>query len=239
LAISGDERICFFENTSEEILMPIGKYVVEFIGTFFLVFTVGMTVKSPDVAQYVAPLAIGSALMIMVYAGGHFSGGHYNPAVTLGVTLRGKCTWNDAIPYWVAQFVAAVVAAGAVLFIKSTGPAPAQGGPPNYNIAAWFLGEFLFTFALVYVVLNSATAKGTAGNSFYGLAIGFTVMVGAFAVGPVSGGAFNPAVGLGVTVMGLADVTHLIVYLVADFLGGAAAAFLFQTFDMGGDKAAA
>ena len=99
--------------------MPIAKYVVEFIGTFFLVFTVGMTVKSPDAAA-LAPLAIGSALMIMVYAGGHFSGGHYNPAVTLGVTLRGKCTWADAIPYWVAQFVAAVVAAGCVLFIKGT-----------------------------------------------------------------------------------------------------------------------
>ena len=92
--------------------MPIAKYIVEFIGTFFLVFTVGMTVKSPDAATLLAPLAIGSSLMIMVYAGGHFSGGHYNPAVTLGVTLRGKCTWADAIPYWVAQFVAAVVAAG-------------------------------------------------------------------------------------------------------------------------------
>ena len=217
--------------------MPIAKCVVEFIGTFFLVFTVGMTVKSPDAAA-LAPLAIGSALMIMVYAGGHFSGGHYNPAVTLGVTLRGKLAWADAIPYWVAQFVAAVVAAGAVLFIKSTatGASAAPAPPATYNAAAWFLGEFLFAFALVYVVLNSATAKGTDGNSFYGLAIGFTVMVGAFAIGPVSGGAFNPAVGLGAFVMGLADWQHLVVYLIADFLGGAAAALLFKAFDMGGDR---
>jgi aquaporin Z len=217
--------------------MPVAKLVVEFIGTFFLVFTVGMTVKSPDAAA-LAPLAIGSALMIMVYAGGHISGGHYNPAVTLGVTLRGKCTWADAIPYWVAQGIAAVVAAACVLFIKGTasGGAPAPAGPATYNAAAWFLGEFLFTFALVFVVLNSATAKGTAGNSFYGLAIGFTVMVGAFAIGPVSGGAFNPAVGVGVTVMGLANLTHLIVYLIADFLGGAVAALVFNAFDMGGDK---
>ena len=218
--------------------MPIAKYVVEFIGTFFLVFTVGMTVKSPDAATLLAPLAIGSSLMIMVYAGGHFSGGHYNPAVTLGVTLRGKLSWADAIPYWVAQFVAAVVAAGAVLFIKGTAtgaPAPPVN-PVSYGPAAWFLGEFLFTFALVYVVLNSATAKGTDGNSFYGLAIGFTVVVGAFAIGPVSGGAFNPAVGLGITVLRLVDFTHLIVYLIADFLGGAVAAFLFNAFDMGGDK---
>jgi aquaporin Z len=220
--------------------MPVAKLVVEFIGTFFLVFTVGMTVKSPDAAS-LAPLAIGSALMVMVYAGGHFSGGHYNPAVTLGVTLRGKCTWADAIPYMVAQVIGAVIAAACVLFIKgtATGGAAAGAGPATYNIAAWFLAEFLFTFALVYVVLNSATAKGTANNSFYGLAIGFTVMVGAFAVGPVSGGAFNPAVGIGVTIMGQDQAfTHLIVYLIADFLGGAAAAFLFNAFDMGGDKAA-
>lgn len=217
--------------------MPVAKLVVEFIGTFFLVFTVGMTVKSPDAAA-LAPLAIGSALMIMVYAGGHISGGHYNPAVTLGVTLRGKCTWADAIAYWVAQGLAAVVAAACVLFIKGTasGGAPPPAGPATYNTAAWFLAEFLFTFALVFVVLNSATAKGTEGNSFYGLAIGFTVMVGAFAVGPVSGGAFNPAVGVGVTVMRLANLTHLIVYLIADFLGGVVAALVFNAFDMGGDK---
>jgi aquaporin Z len=224
--------------------MPIAKYAkyaVEFIGTFFLVFTVGMTVKGPDASPLLAPLAIGSALMVMVYAGGHFSGGHYNPAVTLGVTLRGKCTWDEAIPYWVAQFVAAVVAAAAVWFIKATatGGQPAPPGPATYNAAAWFLAEFLFTFALVYVVLNSATAKGTAGNSFYGAAIGFTVMVGAFAVGPVSGGAFNPAVALGILVMDLKGVFNCSVSLVADFLGGAAAAYLFNAFDMGGDKSTA
>jgi aquaporin Z len=223
----------------KEMPMPIAKLVVEFIGTFFLVFTVGMTVKTPDVSA-LAPLAIGSALMIMVYAGGHFSGGHYNPAVTLGVTLRGKCTWADAIPYMVAQVIGAVVAALLVMFVKGTatgGTAPTGlGSPAVYNFAAIFLVEFLFTFALVYVVLNAATAKGTAGNSFYGLAIGFTVMVGAFAVGPLSGGAFNPAVGVGVTVMGLAGLTNLIIYLLADFAGGAAAAVLFNAFDMGGDK---
>ena len=98
----------------------VPKLVVEFIGTFFLVFTVGMTVKGPDGAGALAALAIGSSLMVMVYAGGHFSGGHYNPAVTLGVTLRGKATWAEAIPYWGAQFAAAIVAALLVLFIKPT-----------------------------------------------------------------------------------------------------------------------
>lgn len=213
-----------------------GKLIVEAIGTFFLVFTIGQTVKGPDAAS-LAPLAIGSALMVMVYAGGHYSGGHYNPAVTLGVTLRGKMTWAEALPYMVAQVIGAVIAAGLVLYIKGSTTATAPPGEPSkYAMIAQAVGDFLFTFALVYVVLNSATAKGTAGNSFYGLAIGFTVMTGAFAVGPVSGGAFNPAVGVGVFVMGLAGVTNLIIYLVADFLGGAAAALVFNAIDMGGDR---
>jgi aquaporin Z len=217
----------------------VPKLIVEFIGTFFLVFTVGQTVKNPDAAA-LAPLAIGSALMVMVYAGGHFSGGHYNPAVTLGVTLRGKATWAEAGPYMVAQVFGAVVAAALVLFIKASiikeGTALASATPAQYGVAAQLLAEFLFTFALVYVVLNSATAKGTAGNSFYGLAIGFTVMVGAFAVGPVSGGAFNPAVAIGVTTMGLVNpVTNVWIPLVADFAGGAAAGLLFNALNMGGD----
>jgi len=212
----------------------VPKLVVEFIGTFFLVFTVGQTVKGPDGAGPLAALAIGSSLMVMIYAGGHFSGGHYNPAVTLGVTLRGKLSWGEAIPYWGAQFAAAVVAALLVLFIKGSAAPPATAAP--YSVAAKLLAEFLFTFALVYVVLNSATAKGTAGNSFYGLAIGFTVVVGAFAVGPVSGGAFNPAVALGVVTAQIAEWTNIWIPLVADFAGGAAAAVLFNTLDMGGDK---
>jgi len=216
----------------------VPKLVVEFIGTFFLVFTVGQTVKGPNGADALAALAIGSSLMVMIYAGGHFSGGHYNPAVTLGVTLRGKLSWGEAIPYWGAQFAAAVVAALLVLFIKGSATPPALAGPPptEYGVAAKLLAEFLFTFALVYVVLNSATAKGTAGNSFYGLAIGFTVVVGAFAVGPVSGGAFNPAVALGVATAQIAEWTNIWIPLVADFAGGAAAALVFKTLDMGGDK---
>jgi len=215
----------------------VPKLVVELIGTFFLVFTVGMTVKDPDHAA-LAGLAIGSSLMVMIYAGGHFSGGHYNPAVTLGVTLRGKLPRAEAGPYMVAQFLGGLVAALLVLLIKGGAtPAAAETVPVFvYPTAAKLLVEFLFTFALVYVVLNTATAKGTAGNSFYGLAIGFTVVVGAIAVGPVSGGAFNPSVALGAFVMRLSSIGRLAIHLVADFLGGAAAALLFNALDMGGDK---
>jgi len=204
------------------------KYIVEFIGTFFLVLTVGCTVIEPG-AGALAPLAIGSALMIMVFAGGHISGGHYNPAVTLAVWLRGKCTSPDAIAYMISQLIAGVAAALVVKFLKTDSTIVAA----NIPVVPSLVAEFLFTFALAYVVLNVATAKGTDGNSFYGLAIGFTVMVGAFSVGGISGGAFNPAVAVGVTVMGLSAWANIWIFLVANFTGGAVAALVFKTVDSG------
>jgi aquaporin Z len=199
------------------------KLLVEFIGTFFLVTTIGMTVLKPGDAGPLAPLAIGSALMVMVFAGGHISGAHYNPAVTLAVFLRGKCPVSDVIPYMIAQAVAAAAAAFVVLFFKGAKPEPG-----DVDVTKALLAEFLFTFALCYVVLNVATAKGTSGNSFYGLAIGFTVLIGAFSVGGISGGAFNPAVAVGVTLMGLSKMANIWIFLVADFLGGAVAATVFK-----------
>jgi aquaporin Z len=201
----------------------MNKYVTELIGTFFLVLTVGCTViiGGPGV---VAPLAIGSALMVMIYAGGHVSGGHYNPAVTLGVWLRGRCATKDVVPYLVAQIGGAGLAALAVSVLRgdhTASPMTVRPGPA-------LLAEFLFTFALVYVVLNSATTKATAGNSFYGLAIGFTVMTGAFSVGSVSGGAFNPAVAVGISIMGLSPWSNLWIYLVANLAGGLVAARTFK-----------
>lgn len=205
------------------------KLVVEAVGTFFLMLTVGLVVTGDNAA--LAPLAIGSALMIMVYAGGHISGGHYNPAVTLGVFLRGKATGTELFAYWAAQLIGAVTAAtiAATLTIE---PAVATG--PETLPA--LIAEFLFTFALVYVVLNVATTRGTEGNSYYGLAIGFTVMVGAFAVAPISGAAFNPAVAIGVTVLGLVPASSLWIYLLANLAGGAVAAVLFNALDLGNDK---
>lgn len=200
------------------------KYIVEFIGTFFLVFTVGMSVRS---GAPLAPLAIGSALMVMIFAGGHISGGHFNPAVTLAVTLRGKAAPKDFLPYWIAQFAAGTVAALLVTMLFTGKPAE----PALHDTVPSLIVEFLFTFALAWVVLNAATAKGTSGNSFYGLAIGFTVLTGAIAVGGVSGGAFNPAVGLGVFVMGLEKIQQLGVYLVADLAGGAVAALAFKSLN--------
>ncbi len=200
------------------------KYLVEFIGTFFLVFTIGSTVISPG-AGALAPLAIGASLMVMIFAGGHVSGGHFNPAVTLAVWIRGKCDTKDVLPYWVAQVAAALLAACAVGLIKMPGAAQPLA------LASWkpaFFVEFLFTFALCWVVLNVATAKGTSGNSFYGLAIGMTVMTGAFAVGGVSGGAFNPAVAVGISSMGLSFWSNLWVLLGGEILGAVVAGLAYK-----------
>jgi len=204
----------------------MNKYIVELIGTFFLVLTVGCTVIGNN-AEPLAPLAIGAALMVMIFAGGHISGGHYNPAVTLGVWIRGKCATKDVAPYMAFQIVGAALAAAAVKFLKAGVHIPTNNPP----VLASLLVEFLFTFALVYVVLNVATAKGTAGNSFYGLAIGMTVMTGAFAVGDISGGAFNPAVAIGITVMGLSAWSSIWIFLIANFAGGAVAAFTFKALN--------
>lgn len=206
--------------------------VAEFVGTFFLVFTVGMVVIDPGAGEF-AGLAIGTVLAVMVYAGGHVSGAHYNPAVTLGVLLRGKATVSDAVAYWVVQAVAAIVAAVLVTVMKPAMPAEVLVG--DLDIIPALLAEFLFTFALVYVVLNVATVRKTEGNSYYGFAIGFTVMAGAYAVGGISGGAFNPAVMLGGMIMNIFDWSYIWLYLVGTLAGGAAAALLFKFLRFDGD----
>ena len=176
------------------------KYVMEFIGTFFLVLTIGMSVIAGG-SGVIPPLAIGSVLMVMIFAGGHISGGHYNPAVTLGVWMRGRTETKDVVPYMIFQTAGALIAATVVKYLDPT----AVVHPRVLAVFPALLAEFLFTFALVFVVINTATAKGTSGNSFYGLAIGFTVPAGAFAMGSVTVGAFNPAVAVGVSVMGKAS----------------------------------
>ena len=199
------------------------KHITEFIGTFFLVITVGCTVI-PGMPGVIPPLAIGAALMVMVFAGGHVSGGHFNPAVTLAVFIRGRCDMKDVLPYWIAQVVAGLAAAIVAVFLVGKSGTPME----ITNVPAALVAEFLFTFALAYVVVNSATAKGTAGNSFYGLAIGMTVMVGAYAVGGISGGAFNPAVAVGIAVMKLVSFSQIWIHLVADLAGGLLAGFAFK-----------
>ena len=193
------------------------KYVTEFIGTFFLVLVVALTGNA---------LAIGATLMVMIFAGGHISGAHYNPAVTLAVLIRGKVTTQDAIAYMVVQIIAAIVAALiAKWYMGDMGVATMD---LSGKVLKAFIGELIGTFALAYVVLNVATSKGTTGNSFYGLAIGFTVFAMASAFGSISGGAFNPAVAVGATVVEAFALKNIWIYLVACFGGGFLAALVFK-----------
>src|SRR3954465_13025433 len=208
------------------------KYAVEAIGTFFLVFTVG---AAGGGGSSLAPLGIGAVLMVMVYAGGHLSGGHYNPAVTMAVLVRRRIRLRDAIGYWIVQFGAGLLAAVVVrTVVDPTRMATAAAMTlTGRTLLAAFVVELLFTFALCYVVLNVATSKDHPDNSFYGLAIGFTVVAGAFAVGAISGGAFNPAVSLGAAVMGMFAWPTLWIYLVAQALAGIAAGVTFLTLNPG------
>ncbi|HET6504026.1 MAG TPA: aquaporin [Amycolatopsis sp.] len=217
------------ENTHAIAIPGVGrKYVVELIGTFFLVFTVGATVTG---GVTLAPLAIGSVLMVMVYAGGHISGGHYNPAVTMAALVRGRIGVGDAVGYWVAQVVAGLVAALIVRGVVTPAASAKTLTLSGHTMAAAFVAELLFTFALAFVVLNVATSKDHPDNSFYGLAIGFTVMVGAFAVGGISGGVFNPAVAIGGATMGLFAWSTLWLYLVAELVAGALAGLVFRALN--------
>ena len=201
------------------------KYLVEFIGTFFLVLTIVVTVAGG--AGAMAPLAIGSILMVMVYAGGHISGAHYNPAVTVGLCLRGACPWSEAPGYIIAQLLGAVIAALAGEYLVGA-LGKTISTPEVFNMGAGTIAEFLGTFALVWVVLQTATTKSTSGNSYYGLAIGFTVMACAYGLGAISGGAFNPAVATGVIASGLAPVGNIGGFLIGQLLAAVAAAFAFK-----------
>lgn len=204
----------------------MAKYIVEFIGAFFLVFTIGMCVLEPG-AGAMAPLAIGLVLAVMIFSGGHISGGHYNPAVTTAVTVRGKSPLAALPGYFIAQLIAGAAASALALWFKGH-PAPV---PLAIDLPKALAAEFLFTFALTNTVLNVATAKGTSGNSFYGLAIGTTVLAGAYAVGGVSGGSFNPAVTLGLFFMGKLGVAHVLAYVVTQLVAGIAAGALFRALN--------
>jgi aquaporin Z len=201
------------------------RHLTEFIGTFFLVLTIGLTIVGESAF---APLAIGSVLMVMVYMGGHISGAHYNPAVTLGVFLRGKMDGRDVAPYMIVQVLGALLAGGAVYSIMGETFAPTPG--PNASLSSALLVEFLFSFALVLVVLNTAATDETDGNSYFGLAIGFTLAVGIFAGGSVSGGAFNPAVSIGPaaidTLNGAGSYSFIWIYVISPFAGGSVAALV-------------
>ena len=198
------------------------KCLVEFIGTFFLVLTIGCCVYSAA-SGIIAPLAIGFVLAVMVYAGGYVSGGHYNPAVSLACLVRGVLSAKDMVAYWASQLLAGFVAA---LVVKQLVIVPAAGIEP-FTLCKLIVCEFLFTFALCYVVLHTATSPKTENNSYYGFAIGSTVMVGAFATAGLCFGAFNPAVAIGLLTFG-ACAKLIGVTILVNLIGGACAGCVYK-----------
>ena len=212
----------------------MNRYVTELVGTFFLVFTIGMSVTA---GHAMAPIAIGLGLTALVYMGGHVSGAHYNPAVTVGFLLAGGIERRDVAPYIAAQIFGAWLAANSVQFIAAEAFAAAPG--PGYHLAHVLLAEILFTFMLMLVILNVAMAKNTRGNAYYGIAIGFTVTAGIFAVGDVSGAVFNPAVGIGPimveSMMAGGTLANAWIYIAAPVAGAVAAVPVFRLQEAGGD----
>jgi aquaporin Z len=201
------------------------KYLIEFIGTFFLVLTVAFTGN---------PIAIGAILIAMVYMGGHISGAQYNPAVTLALLIRRKMELRESLIYMATQILAGFVAALLYVIVNDKSFLPAPGVGVGFTSA--LLMEIAYTFALCSVVLHVATTKKIENNQYFGLAIGLTVMAGAFAAGPISGGAFNPAVAIGPLLADASNLsrhfTDLILYIVGPFTGAILAGYLYNYLNL-------
>jgi aquaporin Z len=203
--------------------------LIEFVGTLIFVLTFGLTLVPPSVGPF-APLAIGLMLAAMVYVGGPVSGGHYNPAVTLAVWLRGKCAGRVVVPYVLAQLVAGALAGILVNYLR-TGGIAASTVPVVHDVLKLGVVEFVFTFALAYVFLTVATSSKSAGNSYSGFAVGATMLAGMYAGLPLSGGAYNPAVAVGASLMGLGSWDLLWIYIIAQLAAGSVAAIMYKTMN--------
>ena len=203
--------------------MKIKKLIAEFIGTFFLVCTIHICALNGT--SQLMPMAAGLMLIAMVFAGGHISGAHYNPAVTIAVFLRGKCSAADVPAYIFSQLLAASIASLLVnsFLINKMG----AGLDLSTNAIQAIFAEALGTFALCWVVLNVASSKDTEGNSFYGVAIGLAFAACGFSLGGISGGAFNPAIAFSLGISQISGFNNLWIYFVGEFIGAVLAAYVY------------
>jgi len=207
----------------------IAPFYAEFFGTMMLCLVVGLSNLSA-----LAPFAIGSILMCMVFTYGHLSGGHFNPAVSLAVMMRGKISPLYFVLYTVSQVIGGLAGVGIAHYalasedflLKNTIKTPLPTIAVDEGPA--FLLEFIFTLALCTTVLNTATTVSVGDNSFYGLAIGFVVLAGAVSVGGLTGGVFNPAVGTALFIVRGDTAEGLWRYWVAPMLGGLVAGIMFH-----------
>ena len=205
------------------------KLTTEFIGTFFLSLTICTTVAQGDAGEY-APFGIASTLMVMIYAGGHISGAHYNPAVTVSIYLRGACEKDEVLPYIASQVIGAISAA---LIVENFLTAPESLSPEVLELGTdAVVAELLFTFALAYVILNVATTESTSGNGYYGAAIALVVFAGAITVGSISNdmvASFNPAVTSSLIVSGKLGLADSWMHFVPQFIGAVLATYVYKS----------
>ncbi len=197
----------------------------EFIGTFFLAFTICVAAVYGKAGEY-APLAIGFTLVALVYAGGHISKAHYNPAVSLAFLIRGcYISVREMISFMAVQFLGAILATLLAMAAFSDGMAveavTISAGPA-------LIGEILFTFMLVWVIMNVATAKAISGNQFYGIAIGFTVTGAIYTVGIVSLAVLNPAIAVSLVIIGKLSIAQIWIPLVGSLIGAVVAVLTFN-----------
>ena len=217
----------FMSNQSD----MTAKLITEFIGTFFLCLTVCIA-GAFGLSGQNAPFAIAGTLMVMIYAGAHISGAHYNPAVTISIWIRGACEKSEVAPYAISQLaagsLAALVAANLIVTGDISEDYPIEMFEPSGMGTSIIVSELLFTFALSFVILNVATSKSNEGNGYYGAAIAIVVLAGAVTVGKISLASFNPAVSLSLVVVGKMAAADLWLHFIPQLLGAVAASLVFR-----------
>ena len=204
----------------------MNKYIIEFVGTFFLVLIIGLTSN---------PIAIGLGLAVLVYMGAHISGAHYNPAVSLAMLISKKLSPKELGFYIFYQLLGAVFATYTLYFLGNEDFSVVSN---TSDISQFIVAEILFTFLLVFVILNVALNKNIEGNQYFGLAIGLTVTAGAFSVGDISGAVFNPAISFGASVYSFIDPEvgtnalvssdFFIYYLITGIVGAVVASYAYK-----------
>tara|TARA_Y100000739_G_scaffold140857_1_gene121459 strand:+ start:1169 stop:1831 length:663 start_codon:yes stop_codon:yes gene_type:complete len=208
------------------------KLIAEFIGTLFLTYTICLTAVWGSSGDFHPGFAIAAILMAMIYSLGYISGAHFNPAVTIGVWIRGSCEKAEVLPYIASQSIAGVF--GALLSgytytgEYSRGSLETTSLLLNSEIHEVLLAEFLFTFALVYVILNVATSDATSGNQYYGVAIASVVFAGAISVGDVSMASFNPAVTISLITVGKLSIAQSWLHFTPHLFAGVLASLAFN-----------
>jgi MIP family channel proteins len=205
--------------------------VAELLGTFMLLFfglgTIVAVEGAGEAAQIVAiALAFGFAILAAVYAFGHTSGAHLNPAVTLALVASGRFPRAAAPLYIGAQVLGAVLGALAIEILLGGVDGTVTEPGPESNVGKALLAELILGFVLMLVIKATAVDDRAEGPSS-GLAIGLTIAIGHLAMIPVSGASFNPARSLASAVVGT-DFTHVLIYLVAPVVGAVAAALLYE-----------